>query len=35
MHILDFGHFEMAEDGRLSAEPESGKLWRLPEVPVS
>jgi glucose/arabinose dehydrogenase len=31
MHILDFGRFEMTEGGRLSAEPESGKLWRLPK----
>jgi len=30
MHILDFGHFEMTEGSRLTAEPNSGKLWRLP-----
>jgi len=29
MHILDFGHFEMTPGG-LVAEPNSGKLWRLP-----
>jgi hypothetical protein len=30
MYVLDFGHFEMGQGGRLTAEPESGKLWRLP-----
>lgn len=28
LYILDFGSFEMPDKGRLSAEANSGKLWR-------
>ncbi len=30
LYILDFGSFEMLDQGKLSAEPSSGKLWRCP-----
>jgi len=30
LYVLDFGQFEMRDGGRVSAEPKSGKLWRLP-----
>jgi glucose/arabinose dehydrogenase len=29
-YILDFGHFEMLENGGLDAEARSGKVWRVP-----
>jgi glucose/arabinose dehydrogenase len=29
-YIVDFGYFEMLEKGGLAAEPESGKIWRIP-----
>jgi glucose/arabinose dehydrogenase len=29
LYILDFGHFEMLDNGGVAAEPESGKIWRL------
>jgi glucose/arabinose dehydrogenase len=28
MHILDFGNFEMGDDGAVMADAKSGKLWR-------
>ena len=33
LYVLDFGSFEMLDKGGVSAEPNSGKLWRfkLPE----
>jgi glucose/arabinose dehydrogenase len=30
IYILDFGHFEMRENGGLDAEARSGKVWRVP-----
>lgn len=30
LYILDFGQFEMLDNGGVAAEPESGKIWRLP-----
>jgi hypothetical protein len=29
LYVLDFGKFEIKEDHSISAEPQSGKLWRL------
>jgi glucose/arabinose dehydrogenase len=29
LYILDFGNFEMLEGGGLTADPETGKIWRL------
>jgi glucose/arabinose dehydrogenase len=29
LYILDFGHFEMLDKGGLTAERESGKIWKL------
>jgi len=30
LYILDFGLFEMQDGGGVAAEPQSGKVWRLP-----
>jgi hypothetical protein len=29
LYILDFGSFEMMPNGGVSAEPGTGKIWRL------
>jgi glucose/arabinose dehydrogenase len=29
LYVLDFGHFEMGDKGRVDAQPGSGALWRL------
>jgi hypothetical protein len=30
LYILDFGGFEMLAQGGVSAEPNTGKVWRVP-----
>ena len=29
LYVLDFGSFEMIENGGVSAEPATGKIWRM------
>jgi hypothetical protein len=29
LYVLDFGGFEMIANGGVSAEPETGKVWRI------
>ena len=32
LYVLDFGSFEMIENGGLEAEPATGKIWRIGEI---
>ena len=32
LYVLDFGSFEMIENGGVSAEPATGKIWRTGEI---
>ena len=32
LYVLDFGSFEMIENGGLEAEPATGKIWRTGEI---